>query len=209
MRTSPAYTMSNAIVQCFCMFAISCASIVALLRTFDDPRRDVDEPSFFVLWSMSAAYFIGDVLYLLYLLLVVDPGTGRHPNTDNRALVLAHHSVALAALGFMFAFAEFRIFMVVTGLQEISTFFMFFKRIESMRPWKRETELAFLFTWVLFRALLSPFLVVWATLYLVHDARVVSAVHLSFHTFFLACNVYWSIQIIQSRLQPRREGVEV
>jgi hypothetical protein len=186
------------------MFAISCASIVALLRTFDDPRRDVDEPSFFVLWSMSAAYFIGDVLYLLYLLLVVDPGTD-----NTRALVLAHHSVALAALGFMFAFAEFRIFMVVTGLQEISTFFMFFKRIESMRSWKRETELAFLFTWVLFRALLSPFLVVWATLYLVHDARVVSAVHLSFHTFFLACNVYWSIQIIQSRLQPRREGVEV
>ena len=188
------------------MFAISCASIVALLRTFNDPRVGVDEHSFFVLWSISTAYFIGDVLYLTYLTyFVVEPG----PTRDNRALVLAHHSVALAALGFMFAFAEYRIFMLVAGLQEISTFFMFFKRIESMRPWKRETDIAFLFTWVVFRALLSPFLVVWATLYLIHDARAVSAAHLSFHAFFLACNVYWSIQIIMSRLQPRREGFDI
>lgn len=170
------------------MFAISSAAIVALFLT-GSCQGCVNEPAFYVLWSISSAYFIGDSIYLL----VVDPN----------ALVLAHHSVALLGLGFMFAFAEFRLFMILIGLQEISTFLMFFKRIESMGRWKRELDVAFIVCWVVFRGVLSPCLVAWAIVYVVENPSAVTGIHLALHTFFLACNIYWSVEIVKNRMRRR------
>ena len=192
--------MTHAIFQCCSMFVISCAAIVALFVTamssdFGSSGGGwgaVNEPAFYVLWGISAAYFFADFVYLA----LAEP--------DN-VLVVAHHLVALVALGFMLAFSEFRIFMLLIGLQEISTFFMFLKRIEEVRAWKAELEVVFIACWVVFRVLLSPLLVAGAVVVLVAHVSAAAGIHLAFQAFFLACNVYWTVELVKSRLK-RRNG---
>ncbi len=193
--------MNHAIFQCCSMFVISCAAIVALLVTWRVGAGGgrggvvglgaVNEPAFYVLWGISAAYFFADFVYLV----LAEPGN---------VLVVSHHLVALVALGFMLAFSEFRIFMLLIGLQEISTFFMFLKRVEEVRPWKAELEVAFIVCWVVFRALLSPLLVAGAVVVLVAHVSAAAGVHLAFQAFFLACNVYWTVELVKSRLRRRQ-----
>lgn len=190
----------HAIVQCVCMATISIAAIVALsLSGLRFDGDGVNEPSFFVLWGVSAVYFVGDSYSLLN-------GGWEKP----MPMVLAHHTVSLLALGFMFLFAEFRRFMLVIALQEISTFFLFFKNIEILKPWRFQLEIAFLACWVVLRVALSPLLVAWAVAYMLPTATVQAGVHVTLQTFFLVCNVYWSYEIIQTlkRRLSRTEPTE-
>jgi hypothetical protein len=181
--------MSHAIVQSCCMAVISITAAAGLVATALDGGR-VNDPAFYTLWGVSATYFAGDLVYLV----VAEP---------SHVLVMCHHLVALAALGFMFAFSKFRIFMMLIGLQEISTFFMFLKRVESLQSWKAEIVNAFIVTWVVFRGILSPVLVGWAITYVIEDVATTTLIHLGFHSFFLMCNVYWTAELIKLRMRRR------
>jgi hypothetical protein len=108
----------------------------------------------------------------------------------------------------MFVFVQFRIFMIVIGLQEISTFFLFIKRIDAMRQWKSEVEFAFIAAWILFRVVLSPLLVAWAIVVFKENVSVAAGFHVAFHTFYLMCNVYWTIEIVMSKWRKRSRAVE-
>lgn len=187
----------HAVVQCCCMFVISSAAIGALAATAlgGEAGRGAgggaNEVGFYVLWGVSAAYFVGDFVYLAF-------------EEPQNWLVMAHHVVALAALGFMFSFVQFRLFMIIIGLQEISTFFMFLKRVDGMAAWKAELEVAFLLCWAAYRVMLSPLLVAGAVVVLVENVSAAGAIHLGFQTFFMACNVYWTVEIVKSRWSRSR-----
>jgi hypothetical protein len=175
------------------MLVISVMALAGLISTTLDGGRQVCDPPFFMLWGVSASYFVGDTVHLV----IAQPSS---------ALVVCHHLVALAALGFMFAFSRFRVFMMIIGLQEISTFFMFLRRVESLRSWKDDITKAFILTWIVFRGLLSPALVAGAVAYLIESVSAAAVVHLVIHVFFLICNVYWSYEIVYKLIGVRREG---
>ncbi len=167
------------------MFVISVLAAAGLLATTLNGGH-VNDPAFYMLWGVSATYFVGDTLYLVIA-------------ESSQVLVICHHLVALAALGFMLAFSKFRIFMILIGLQEVSTFFMFLKRVDRMQPWKEDITKVFILTWIVFRGLLSPFLVAWAIIYVLEDVTITSFIHLGFHSFFLICNLYWTIELVKLR----------
>jgi len=194
--------MTHAIFQCCSMFVISSAAIAALFVTgmFGGGGSGggvvglgVNVTAFYVLWGISAVYFFADFVYLV----LAEP---------SNLLVIAHHLVALSALCFMFAFTEFRIFMVLIGLQEISTFFMFLKRVEGMQKWKAELEIVFIMCWIVFRGLLSPLLVAGAVVVMVAHISVAAGIHLAFQTFFFACNLYWTVELVRSRWRRRQNS---
>ncbi len=184
--------ITHTIFQCCSMFVISSVAVSAVIATALAGWR-VNEPAFYVLWGISAAYFFGDFVYLV----VAEPA---------HLLVACHHLVALSALGFMLAFSQFRLFMILIGLHEISTFFMFLKRVEELRAWKAELEVAFIACWIVFRGMLSPLLVAGAVVVLVENVSAAAGVHLAFQTFFFLCNVYWTVELIKSRWR-RRNGL--
>ena len=176
----------ESLIEYACSIMIGCFAVVTLAFKLLCGECDV--------WCLSVAHSLYNILWTICIVYFVGHLTYTHARHRNRLLFKLHHFVAIVGCMFVYFFPMFDMYLVMMACMEVSSAKLHAMHVDAFK-WilsERDLLFMFIFTWMLFRCFLSPWLLVFACRLAINQPDAPNVIHVVFHVFFLACNMYWT-----------------